>query len=62
MVCRGLQVDEAIRNQETNLSEAIETYDFHVLDKALADCHGMDIECKLRKKAEILHLKLEHEL
>jgi hypothetical protein len=22
----------------------------------------MDIECKLRKKAEILHLKLEHEL
>lgn len=44
------------------MEEAIKTYDFHVLDKALADCHDMDIECKLKKKAEILHLKLEHEL
>ena len=62
LVCRGLDVDQQIKEQEANLQTAIEAYDFHVLDKALADCHGMDIECKLRKKAEILHLKLEHEL
>lgn len=62
LVCRGLDVDASIRDQEQNLNDAIDAYDFHILDKALADCHGMDIECKLRKKAEILHLKLEHEL
>lgn len=26
------------------------------------NCHGIDIDVKLRKKAEVLHLKLEHEL
>lgn len=41
---------------------AIDKYDYHILDKALSDCHGIDIEIKLRKRAEVLHLKLEHEL
>ena len=44
------------------MGKAIDTNDFHVLDKANGECHGIDIDCKLRKKAEILHLRLEHEL
>ena len=32
------------------------------MDKANGECHGIDIDCKLRKKAEVLHLRLEHEL
>jgi len=28
----------------------------------LKSCNGIDIDVKLRKHAEVLHLKLEHEL
>ena len=62
LVCRSLTVDKLIKKHEENLVTAIEKYDYGILDKALADCHGIDIECKLRKKAEVMHLKLEHEL
>jgi hypothetical protein len=33
-----------------------------MLDKSLQSCKGIDIDVKLKKKAEVLHLKLEHEL
>lgn len=51
-----------IKEHEEKLSEAIEAYDYVILDKACNECHGIDIEIKLRRRAEVLHLKLEHEL
>ena len=33
-----------------------------MLDKSLISCKGIDIDVKLKKKAEVMHLKLEHEL
>jgi hypothetical protein len=44
------------------LESAIKSGDFHALDKALTECQGIDIDVKLRKRAEVLHLKLDHEL
>lgn len=44
------------------MKAAIETNDFHTLHKALNECHGIDIDVKLKKQAELLHLRLEHEL
>jgi hypothetical protein len=44
------------------LKEAIETNDYHTLDVALAKCQGTDIDAKLRYQADVLHLKLQHEL
>ena len=44
------------------MAEAIDSHDFFNIDKVLTSCNGIDIDVKLRKKAEILHLKLEHEL
>jgi len=32
------------------------------MHKALDGCHGIDIDVKLKKEAEDLHLRLEHEL
>lgn len=44
------------------MTTAIEAYDYNVMDEAIKDCEGIDIAVKLRKQAEVLHLKLEHEL
>uniref|UniRef100_A0A7S3CNM8 Uncharacterized protein n=1 Tax=Strombidium rassoulzadegani TaxID=1082188 RepID=A0A7S3CNM8_9SPIT len=61
-VCRSIAVSQKILVHEENLTKAIESYDFHVLDKTLQECHGIDIAVKQQKKAEVLHLKLQHEL
>jgi len=44
------------------LIKAIDGYEYHVLDKALEECKGIDIAVKMRKKAEDLHIKLQYEL
>ena len=41
-----------IKEHEIDLSEAIEANEFNVVNKALSACHGIDIDVKLRKKAE----------
>ena len=61
-VCRGLDVVKKIQDHEADLRSAIEANEFHVLHKALDGCHGIDIDVKLKKEAEDLHLRLEHEL
>mgnify|MGYP001035841938 CR=1 FL=1 len=61
-VCRSIAVNKQILQHEEDLQKAIDTYEFHTLDKALNDCHGIDIDVKLQKRAEVLHLKLQHEL
>lgn len=61
-VCRSLTVCKQIQAHEESLITAIEANEFATLDKALGECHGIDIEAKLRKKAEVMHLKLQHEL
>jgi len=45
-----------------NLTDAISAYDFSVMNEALTECQGIDIAMKLRKSAEVLNMKLEHEL
>ena len=40
----------------------MENREYSELDKVLRGCYGIDIDVKLRKEAEVLHLKLEHEL
>jgi hypothetical protein len=62
LVCRSLEVEDKINAKEDDLSAAIDSYDYYNLDKSLAACAGYDIAVKLRKKAEVLHLKLQHEL
>jgi hypothetical protein len=44
------------------LTEAIDSNEFYEIDKILTSCKGIDIDVKLRYDAEVLHLKLEHEL
>lgn len=61
-VCRSNPVQARIEKHEQQLQEAIASYEFHTIDKVLTSCHGIDIDVKLRKHAEVLHLKLEHEL
>mmetsp|Transcript_42036 Transcript_42036/g.64406 ORF Transcript_42036/g.64406 Transcript_42036/m.64406 type:complete len:234 (-) Transcript_42036:788-1489(-) len=46
-VCRSLAVAQKIQQHEDQLSKAIDSYDFYVLDKALQECHGIDIDVKL---------------
>lgn len=61
-ICRSIMVSEKINGHEQTLTDAITAYDYHVVDKALKECEGIDIAVKLRHKGEVLHLKLEHEL
>ena len=61
-ICRSLVVNEKILGHEKNLTDAISAYDFSVMNEALTECQGIDIAMKLRKSAEVLNMKLEHEL
>lgn len=61
-VCFSLVVQKKISDHEARLQEAVESFDFKRIDSELSACQGVDIKVKLRKQAEILHLKLEHEL
>lgn len=40
----------------------MDEYEFFAIDKALNSCEKIDIDVKLRHQADILHLKLKHEL
>jgi hypothetical protein len=61
-VCRSREVQNKIEHREQKLQEAIDTYEFKEIDKELALCNEIDIDAKLRKVAEIMHTKLQHEL
>ena len=61
-VCRSKGVQRKIKDHETELSAAVDVYEFYVLDKALRKCASIDIDEKLRRRASVLHQKLEHEL
>lgn len=60
--CRSHPVSKQIQQHEDELTNGIDTGEYLELDKALKSCEGVDIAVKLRKKAETMHLKLEHEL
>ena len=61
-ICRSIMVNEKISGHEQNLTDAINAYDYYVVDEALKDCNGIDIAVKMRRQGEVLHLKLDHEL
>ena len=61
-VCRALSVITMIKDHEDKLRKSLETLDFETVNKDLNECQGIDIDVKLRKEAEILHIKLEYEL
>lgn len=61
-VCRSLEVQKKIEHRTKCLIEAIESHEFEQINRELIECEGIDIDTKVRKRAEILHQKLEHEL
>ena len=61
-VCRSKAVQKKVKDHEKKLLEAVETNDYRTVDKVLRTCSGIDIDVKLRRRADILHQKLEHEL
>ena len=54
-VCRSLVVQKRIESREQALRDAIESYEYKVIDTELSLCHGIDIDAKVRREAEILH-------
>ena len=44
------------------MNDAIDSYEFERINSELNECNEIDIDAKVRKRAEILHQKLEHEL
>ena len=60
-VCRCNDCLNAIRKSEEDLTTAIKTLDYHVVDKALGVIvrSNIDIDAKLKHQAEVMHLKLE---
>jgi hypothetical protein len=44
------------------LEEALDARDLYALGDALVKCENLDVDPKLRKHAEVLQLKLDHEL
>lgn len=63
-VCRCNGCAEVINNNERDLRNALNTMEFHVVDKVLTHIlnNNIDIAVKLRHQAQVLHLKLEKEL
>lgn len=61
-VCRSVDVQKKIVGCEEKLRTAMETDDFFELDKAMNDCRGIDLDVRLKKDAEVQHLRLAHEL
>lgn len=61
-VCRSLEVQKNIEEHEQRLLDAIDSYEYELINKEINECNGIDIDAKVRKQAEILHQKLEHEL
>ena len=63
-VCRSLEANKIINKHENSLREAMETDDYYSVDAAISEINNkrLDIDVKLKHEAELLHLKLEHEL
>jgi len=63
-VCRCTNCKSSVEKAEKELNEAMETQDFTVLHKVLTTIlsSSLDIDVKLKDRAEVLHLKLEKEL
>jgi hypothetical protein len=63
-VCRCNGCAELIASNERDLRNAMNTMDFHTVDKVLSHilANKIDIAVKLRHQAEVLHLKLDKEL
>ena len=55
-------VNKKIEAHEQDLLTAMEANDYNALNKALNSCSGVDINVKLRHKAEVTHQKLEQEI
>ena len=61
-VCRSVDVQKRIGEYEAELRAAMETDEFSALDKATNNCRGIDLDVRLRKDAEVQHIRLMHEL
>jgi hypothetical protein len=63
-VCRCNGCAEIIAHNEKELKHAMNTMEFHTVDKVLKHIlmNQIDIAVKLKHQAQVLHLKLEKEL
>jgi hypothetical protein len=60
--CRSHAVSKQIKAHEDELNSAMSQKSYEALDLALSKCIGVDIAVKLRRQAEVMHLKLGQEL
>ena len=60
-VCRSLDCYNQILKMEDSIRKAIDSQDFHVVDKVLSGLN-VDIDVRLKNEAEIAHEKLKREL
>lgn len=61
-ICRSTEIQKKIKANESELKEAMETNEFAPLDKCLATCADIDLDVILRHKAELMNIRLMHEL
>lgn len=52
-VCRSIDVQKRILEYEAELRAAMDTDEFSALDQAMNSCKGIDLDVRLRKKAEV---------
>lgn len=61
-ICRSLKIQSKIDEYEAQLKTAMATDNFEALDKAMNLVRDIDMDVRLRKSAEVQHLRLMHEL
>lgn len=61
-VCRSKPVAAQIAKHEKEIREAMQSHQFEQVDHALKRSEQIDIDCRLKHEAEVLHKKLGQEL
>jgi len=61
-VCRSKPVASLINSHEVEIREAMKSTNYDLVDQALQKSESIDIDCRLRHDAEMLHKKLRQEL
>ena len=57
-LCRSHPIVDKINKHESDLQTACDGGEYDKLDKVLKECEGIDLDVKIRRAAEVQHLKL----
>ena len=61
-ICRSVEIQRKIEDFENQLRTAMAADQFEPLDKAMNLVRDIDLDVRLRKQAEVQHMRLMHEL